>query len=64
MIDELRELASELREHWNDGYWWADRQLLLAVLVALLTGGIAFLSKWGELALTDYYARKGGDLGA
>lgn len=40
MIDFL----AELREHWNDGYWWADRQLLLAILMALATGalGVAF----------------------
>ena len=43
----MTDFLSELREHWNDGYWWADRQLLLAVLVALATGiiglGFAFL---------------------
>lgn len=25
----IREFLSELRDHWDDGYWWADRQLLL-----------------------------------
>jgi hypothetical protein len=34
----VSEFFAELREHWDDGYWWADRQLLLAILVAVLAG--------------------------
>ena len=43
----MSDFLAELREHWDDGYWWADRQLLLAVLAALATGivglGFAYL---------------------
>lgn len=46
----MREFLDELREHWDDGYWWADRQLLLAVLVCVATGLL-------ELALTYLKAR-------
>lgn len=40
----MNDFLSDLREHWNDGYWWADRQILLAIIVALATGllGVGF----------------------
>jgi len=47
MESAVSDFLAELREHWDDGYWWADRQLLLAVLAALATGivglGFAYL---------------------
>jgi hypothetical protein len=48
----MPELWQELREHWDDGYWWADRQLLLAVLVALAAGTIGLVFKTLELLMT------------
>lgn len=39
----MRELLADLREHWDDGYWWADRQLLLATLVAIIAGTLGLL---------------------
>lgn len=39
----MSDFLSDLREHWDDGYWWADRQLLLAVLAALATGIVGLL---------------------
>lgn len=36
----MREFLDELREHWDDSYWWADHQLLMAVLLGLV--GLAF----------------------
>lgn len=40
----MTEFLSDLREHWNDGYWWAEHQIELAVIVALVTGflGVGF----------------------
>lgn len=36
-MDKIPEWLTELREHWNDGYWWADRQILLyAILLGLM----------------------------
>lgn len=39
----MSDFLAELREHWDDGYWWADRQLLLAVVVALIAGTIELM---------------------
>jgi ABC-type Fe3+ transport system permease subunit len=39
----VSDFLSELREHWSDGYWWADRPLTLAVLAAFLTGAIGLV---------------------
>jgi hypothetical protein len=36
----VSEFLAELREHWDDGYWWADRQVLLAIVVALIAGSL------------------------
>lgn len=44
----MSDFLSELREHWNDGYWWADRQLLLAILAAIATGLIGLLFAYLE----------------
>lgn len=44
----MSDFLSELREHWSDGYWWADRQLLLAILAALATGVVGLLFTYLE----------------
>ena len=33
----MREFLTDLRDHWDDGYWWADRQILLAIVLGLLS---------------------------
>lgn len=38
----MRNFLDELREHWDDGYWWADRQILLAIVLGLI--GLAFFT--------------------
>lgn len=40
----VSEFFDDLREHWNDGYWWADRPLTLAILLSIFTGilGVGF----------------------
>lgn len=48
----MRDFLDELRAHWDDGYWWADRQLLLAVLCALAAGTIGLAMKVLELYAT------------
>lgn len=47
----MREFLEELRDHWDDGYYWADRQLLLAVLVALCAGAISLGFTYLELRM-------------
>lgn len=47
-------MGEYLREMWErrgDGYYWADHQLELAVLAALLAGSIGLVFKWAELRL-------------
>lgn len=34
----MSDFLAELREHWDDGYWWADRQILLAIVVGIIAG--------------------------
>lgn len=38
----MRSFLDELREHWDDGYWWADRQILLAIILGLV--GLGFFT--------------------
>lgn len=45
----MAELLDELREHWSDGYWWADRQLLLAVVLGVIGGLLSLVFKYAEL---------------
>lgn len=48
MTDRLRELWQELREHWDDRYWWADHLELRAALIAVITGLIGLVFAWFE----------------
>lgn len=51
-------MTEYLREMWDrraDGYYWADHQLELAVLAALLAGSISLVFKWAELRLEAAY---------
>ncbi len=40
----------DLRDHWDDHYWWLDHQLLMAILLALV--GLLFhgLHLWMDRA--------------
>jgi hypothetical protein len=42
-MDELRDFLADLRENWDDHYWWARHQVLQAALVAILVGTISLL---------------------
>lgn len=37
-MDKIPEFITELRDHWNDGYWWADRQILLYAILLGIAG--------------------------
>jgi hypothetical protein len=56
MPEQLRELAEELRENWDNGYWWADHQLLQAALVGVVLGALSLLFKYLELRMTHAMA--------
>jgi hypothetical protein len=32
----VKDFLTDLQLHWNDGYWWADRQWLQALLLAVI----------------------------
>jgi hypothetical protein len=47
-VDKVRDFARELRENWDDHYWWARHQALQAALVALVVGAIGLLFTYLE----------------
>lgn len=47
-MDRLREFAAELRDNWDDHYWWARHQALQATMVAIIVGAIGFFFSWLE----------------
>lgn len=47
----MSELLSELRENWNDGYWWADHELLAAAVAATITATISLTGAYFEMRL-------------
>lgn len=42
----MREFLEDLRNHWDDSYWWADHQLLMACLVGLVSLSFALVEAW------------------
>lgn len=51
MSERAREFLRELRDHWDDGYWWADRQILLVVCIGIAAGLIELLFFWAKLRM-------------
>ena len=50
-MDKLRDFLDDLRDNWDDHYWWARHQALQAALVAIAVGAIGLLFTWLELRL-------------
>lgn len=48
----MSEFFAELREHWDDGYWWADHQLEAAILAALVAGLLELGFAYVKLRMT------------
>jgi hypothetical protein len=48
MAERALEFLQELRENWDDHYWWARHQALQAALVAILVGAIGLLFTYLE----------------
>lgn len=48
MIDRAREFVEELRENWDDAYWWADHPSLRIALMSIVAGVIGLLFTWLE----------------
>lgn len=47
-MDHLRDFLDELRENWDDHYWWARHQALQITLLGILSGLIGLLFTWLE----------------
>jgi len=50
----------ELREHWQDRYWWIDHPELSAILLAIAGGLIELTFAWLRLLLHARYQTTGG----
>lgn len=53
-MDKARDFLRELRDNYDDHYWWARHQALQAALVALIVGaiGLAFTYLETRIKLT------------
>lgn len=58
MVDFLK----ELREHWNDQYWWLDHQALRVALLAAMSGAIGLLFVYLQVKVEQ--AARGTQTGA
>jgi hypothetical protein len=47
-VDKALEFLRELRENWDDHYWWARHQALQAAVVAIVVGAIGLMFTWLE----------------
>lgn len=48
MADRARELWRDLRDHWDDDYWWQRHLELRVALLAIISGLIGLLFAWLE----------------
>lgn len=47
----MQEFLEEVKDNWNNAYWWADHQWLMAIGMGVILGGISFTFKYGELKM-------------
>lgn len=47
-MDRFREFVDELRDNWDDHYWWARHQGLQIALLAIVSGAIGLLFTYLE----------------
>lgn len=47
-MQRLRDLLDELRDHWDDHYWWARHRELQITVLAIISGAIGLLFTWLE----------------
>lgn len=52
-MDRLQEFLEDLRDHWDDAYWWADHQLFQTVLACMIVGALGLAFKYVELRMTQ-----------
>jgi hypothetical protein len=47
-MDRFREFLEEVRDRWDDPYWWADHPTLRVALLSIIAGTIGLLFTWLE----------------
>lgn len=55
MLEWLQDQLRDLRDHWDDRYWWADHAELRAALIAIITGILGLMFAWLQLTLERRY---------
>lgn len=50
-MDRLAEFWAELRENWDDSYWWADHPELRAAMVGVVAGIVSLMFAYLEARL-------------
>lgn len=51
MPERAREFLEELREHWDDVYWWADHPTLRTILVCGVAAIVGLIAEYGKLRM-------------
>lgn len=54
----MREFLTELRERWDDKYFWLDHPELRVAIIATISGAIGLLFLWAQLEMRARYARR------
>jgi len=47
-MDGLRDFWQEIRDHWDDHYWWMRHPELQIMLLSVISGVIGLLFAWLE----------------
>lgn len=54
----MKDFLDELKLHWDDAYWWADRQWMLLILLTGFASITGVLQKYCELKMEIKYKGK------
>lgn len=58
-----REKLAELRDHWDDSYWWADHPTLRIAILSVVSGIVGLVFLWAQLELKRRYQLQVTDAG-
>jgi hypothetical protein len=61
MNERLRDFLRDLRENWDDHYWWARHQALYAIMIGIAAGVVSLLFAWLETRVKIAAARSAGE---
>lgn len=49
----MKEFLDEIKLNWNNGYWWADHQWLLYILLAGFASATGVVQKYIEIQMEN-----------